>query len=136
MPREVDANLNLDFACAMIRILSSVGGLFSLENPLRSYLFQVPQVLTLYGSTQSIFVDLDQCAFGLRSPKEAQVKEIWKKPTRIWTNVLQLASIARTCPGSHVHTIILDSIRVGGRSVKRSVLAGRYPAQLSKPSLQ
>ena len=132
MPRELNANLNLDFACAMIRILSSLGGLFSLENPLRSYLFQVPQVLTLYGSTQSIFVDLDQCAFGLRSPKEAEVKEIWKKPTRIWTNVLRLASIARTCPGSHVHTIILDSIRVNGRSVKRSILAGRYPAGLCK----
>ena len=44
----------------------------------------------------------------------------------------RLQSLAQACAGDHAHERIENSVMVEGRSVKRSVLSGRYPLELCR----
>lgn len=49
--------------------------------------------------------------------------------TTILTNV-PLEGLSQMCDHKHQHTHAYDTIRVNGKSVKRSQLAGQYPWKL------
>jgi hypothetical protein len=69
-------------------------------------------------------VDVDMCSFGLCDPVS---KLHYRKATRIIGSLPKLESLGLRCNGEHEHQHVEDSVFVEGRSVKRSVLAGRYP---------
>jgi len=84
------------------------------------------------GNHPAYTFDFDQCAFGLKSPAGVSPAEIWKKTTTLLTNIPGLSCCARSCPGNHTHTPIFGAVRVHGKSVLRSKLAGRYPSALCR----
>jgi hypothetical protein len=95
-----------------------------LENPKSSRLFLLPPVQRLLQNEKIQKVDVDMCSFGLCDPVS---KLYYKKATRIIGSLPKLESLGLRCNGEHQHQHVEDSVFVEGHSVKRSVLAGRYP---------
>ena len=78
------------------------GGDASLENPLRSLMWQVPQLQQLKVRLHLYNVDLDQCQFG----------SAFRKPTRILVSNAQFLALALTCRGDHPHTALKGRMRL------------------------
>ncbi len=66
--------------------------------------------------------------FGLKLPGKAAENKV-RKDTTILKNV-PLEKLAVMCDRSHVHTVLVGSIKHQGRWVSRSALAGAYPRPL------
>jgi hypothetical protein len=124
---EINANDEVTFMLKLVNILVDAGAIVTIENPLTSYLLKHPGIERLLHRLQFMRFDLDMCVFGLRSPPGSVPREIWKKPTSLLANHAAFEALARRCQGAHVHTTIHSNIRVHGKSMKRSVLAGAYP---------
>ena len=118
--------------CDMIEAIMEKGGYITVENPSRSLLFKAPRFAELVSKYRLEFVYLDQCCYGLRSPVGTFPREIWKKGTYFVGNFRHLSLAQRVCTGGHQHTKIFGSIRVRGKHMARSALAGRYPGPLCR----
>ena len=77
--------------CEACIAIVTVGGDFSIENPLGSLIWETPSMKQLIWNARAWWVDLDQCAFGAPS----------RKPTRlILSNQRMQRSLHKTCPGT------------------------------------
>ena len=103
------------------------GGDASLENPLRSLMWQVPQVQQLKVRLHLYNVDLDQCQFG----------SAFRKPTRILVSNAQFLALALKCRGDHPHTALKGRLRLrSGEVVFLTKLAQEYPSEFCKAFAQ
>jgi len=127
---ERSANLSVAWMCRMIKLMRPNGIEVTIENPARSLIYFHPDFLEVINLHELHFHYVDQCQYGLCSPAGSAQREIWKKPTYIVTSFKECPNLERRCTGQHTHVCIKGCIRVLGRSVARSLLAGRYPARL------
>ena len=68
LPREVEANLEVDRVCALCAALIIAGGFFSIKNPAGSYLFKYCSVARLSTLTQCWQFNFCQGYHGLQLP--------------------------------------------------------------------
>ena len=133
-------NAEVSFAIKLIKTVIKSGGFVSLENPKSSLMWWHPSIISLlrnYGPSGKyaadaplVLVSFDQCQYGLRSPAGSSPSEVWRKPTTLLTNLPGAHSLACSCCSNHVHTPIFGHVKVFGKSILRSKLAGRYPPRL------
>ena len=98
------------------------GGDFSIENPLKSLLWQVPAIRSLLRRARAWLVELDQCMFGAPS----------MKPTTLLVSHACLLALTVRCDGSHVHEVLKGKVwsEFFQKLVFRTKLAQVYPDQL------
>ena len=60
--------MQANFVAKACRLLSIMGGFWSIENPQASYLWLYPSVARLFKLDKVHAVDFEQCQFGLRPP--------------------------------------------------------------------
>lgn len=104
------------FRVRAVRALISVGGYFSIENPLGSTLWQFPPIHSLFKLKDVIFVRWDMCQFG----------EHHKKPTGLLSNLAVLSGLAKRCTGGHVHRQLRGTERVVVDTHSLFVMLGRF----------
>lgn len=133
-PTEIEGNLQAENVARLCRALIKVSGYFSIENPGGSMLFHHPHIKALASSTNSIFVRLDQCMYGLTLPGSLP-GEFCRKRTCIFTNMLELKDLEITCSGQtklHRHVHAWGSRKINGKSVCMTSAAAAYPPKLCK----
>ena len=116
-------NLFNERTCEACIAIVTVGGDFSIENPLGSLIWETPSMRQLIWNARAGWVDLDQCAFGAPS----------RKPTRlILSNQRMQRSLHKTCPGNHVHEVLKGKVysEQFKKVVYRTKLAQEYPWKL------
>ena len=116
-------NLFNERTCEACIAIVTVGGDFSIENPLGSLIWETPSMRQLIWNARAWWVDLDQCAFGAPS----------RKPTRlILSNQRMQRSLHKTCPGNHVHEVLKGKVysEQFKKVVYRTKLAQEYPWKL------
>lgn len=112
------------FTTEAIEICNRFGVRWSLENPRKSRLFDLPFLAPMLHRQNVLCVDIDFCEYG----------EPYQKATRIYTNCWSLTDLRRRC--SHKkHNIVLRGSEVvlqdGKRIIQpRTKAAGAYPLQL------
>ena len=90
---------------------------FSIENPCSSMLWDMPEMIDIKNTSGTTSVSLVYCAYGAK----------WLKPTRLLTNVKELASLARSCTGDHKHQTLRG---LSPEGVLWTRLAAAYPQGL------
>ena len=133
LPREAEANLEVDRVCAFCAALIIAGG-FSLENPAGSYLFKYCPVARLSTITQRWQFNFCQCYYGLQLPG-ADEQVFFQKRISVLTNLEDLCTLKQSCPGfshTHRHESAWGSHVVQGKSVSLARVAGAYPVGLCK----
>ena len=90
---------------------------FSIENPRSSMMWLWGPMAKILEHPSVIIVDLVYCRFG--AP--------WLKPTRLVTNIRELAALQGGCPGGHVHQALRGTAPCGTLWTR---LACAYPAKL------
>eukprot|EP00434_Breviolum_minutum_P042196 symbB.v1.2.037543.t1/scaffold5571.1/size28630/6 len=118
-------NLFNERTCEACIAIVTVGGDFSIENPLGSLIWETPSMKQLIWDARAWWVDLDQCAFGAPS----------RKPTRlILSNQRMQRSLHKTCPGNHVHEVLKGKVysEQFKKVVYRTKLAQEYPWELCR----
>lgn len=78
------------FTMRILRLCEDLGIPYVLENPLTSMAWEMPPLLKFHETYQPSFCDLDFCCYG----------EIWKKPTRLMYNHIDISSLSLRCQGS------------------------------------
>jgi hypothetical protein len=134
------ANSELSFSIRFMKAVIRSGGYVSFENPESSLIWHHPLMVNFvraFGPSGSAKahapvtkVAFDQCQFGLTSPPGAEKVEVWKKGTILLSNLPGAPKLGRRCTHDHTHVPVIASIRVHGKSVLRSKLAGAYPPSL------
>ena len=125
---EEAANVLARFVARAAEKQAQAGGLFSIENPDQSYLWEFGPFVKL--RSKHLEVVFDQCMFGLCFCDDLEGKWTVKKRTRLLTNSSRLGDLSRLCDGSHVHHTCLGKVRLKGHSYDLARLAGAYPAAL------
>ena len=118
-------NLFNERTCEACVAIVTLGGDFSIENPLGSLLWETPSMKQLLWCARACFVDLDQCAFGAPS----------QKPTRLLlSNQRMQKALCRSCPGGHVHEVLKGKVysEQFKKVVFRAKLAQEYPWELCR----
>ena len=117
-------NLRVKRMVALAMIQLRAGMYFSIEDPLQSGLWHLPEVRRLAGKLGVIAVDGDQCVAG--GPH--------RKPSRGLTNASWLTILEATCPGPPEHPrhvpLVGFAVRADGSSVRRAVQARVYSERL------
>lgn len=129
LERELLGNRQADIVAYLCTLLVEAGGYFSIENPHNSYVFKYAKIAALADITSTYTMLFDYCQYGLRPPGASGI-EFTRKRTLLWTNLIDLLSLHKMCPGpspSHVHVNAWGCAWVNGRSVHRATAAGRYP---------
>lgn len=100
-------------------VIVSMGGNFSVENPLHSLLWLVPAFQHLAVVARLFMVDFEQCNFGAPS----------KKPTRLAVTHEIFSDLAGSCRGGHTHIVLKGQVWCDRRQkwVFRTKLAQEYP---------
>ena len=130
LSREIEGNVLLKRTLRLIDILTKSGNHWSVENPLSSYVWCMPDMLKKLDGSECISVTLDQCSYGLRLPNKEGILGPCKKATRIVGNLPGLEKLHKkcTCEQPHVHAI--GGVRTRSGWKRRSELAGHYPISL------
>jgi hypothetical protein len=134
LPRETKGNEQLKAVIYLCRLLHLHGCLFSIENPLSSFIWKTVYFLQLVDlcNDNMFFIDLHMCAFNLQLPG-AEPYHYCRKATRIACNFYELKSIRRVCPGLsqfHRHDHAMGSILIDGQRYSKAKAAGCYSVQL------
>ena len=112
------------FTAEAIETCNRCGVRWSLENPRKSRLFDLPFLAPILHRQEVFCVDIDFCEYG----------EPYQKATRIFTNCWKIAELSRRC--SHKkHNIVLRGSEIVLQDGKRisqpkTKAAGAYPFQL------
>lgn len=131
---EVQGNTHAAHVARLCSALVKVGGKFSIENPKGSYVFLHPDIGALSNLCETVFVDFDQCAYGLQLAGAGE-HFYARKRTTIFTNCLELKMLERRCPGisaTHKHDHCWGARVVNGKSVRLTSSAAHYPKELCK----
>jgi len=101
------------------------GGRFAtVENPGTSMLWCERALLKLVDDWSLLFVAFDMCQYGA----------LYKKYTKVLTNLPALMNLSRRCPGNHVHEVLAGSVfdPKSGKWQSRTKLAAEYPVSFNK----
>eukprot|EP00438_Fugacium_kawagutii_P016231 Skav211918 [mRNA] locus=scaffold1200:96943:99030:- [translate_table: standard] len=128
--REVVGNEILHRTLHLCKLLHDHGSFFTLENPLTSYAWKIPEMRDTMSSCKCTRVDLDQCEYGLSIPDHLGVLGLAKKPTTFTGTMPFMSRLSRKCSRTHEHVPVLGGVRHNGKWQKRSQLAGSYPVRL------
>ena len=128
--REILGNRILHRTLELWRILHNHGSFFTLENPLTSYAWKVPAMISLIKDCQCQVVRFDQCQYGLKMPASESKMGLALKPTTMVGTLPHMHLLSRRCSKSHEHVAVIGGVRHNGKWRKRSELAGSYPRQL------
>ena len=113
----------LDITLQLARLIQSAGGVWTIENPLSSMLWLMPQTILLLAVPGVARYEIDMCMFGGTS----------QKPTLFVCSQDLLSTIVRRCCGqsaSHVHVTLKGKVLSDGKWVYRTKLAQVYPHAL------
>ena len=118
-------NLFNERTCEACVAIVTLGGDFSIENPLGSLLWETPSMKQLLWCARACFVDLDQRAFGAPSQKPIRL---------ILSNQRLQKALCRSCPGGHVHEVLKGKVysEQFKKVVFRTKLAQEYPWELCR----
>ena len=112
--------------CQLVRLCSSVGCHWSVENPRSSALWKWAPLQRALNPAPQVTIDFDMCDYGMP----------YKKPTRVVASAPELLALARSCRGGHTHVHLQGTVHwdAGGRRAGgwRSSLAAEYPAELCR----
>ena len=108
------------FTLRVMRLCRKFGVYYSVENPASSALFKWKPFAAAMRWPCSVSFVYDNCRFGAA----------WLKPTRIVTNLPELAVLGVRCAGGHSHVPLRGQVRIDGKWVWRTSLAGAYPPAL------
>lgn len=128
--REVVGNTIMLRTLKLCQILHNNGSFFTLENPLSSYAWKTPAMLTLFKRCACKIVHFDQCQYGLRIPATENTSGLALKPTTMAGTLPFLHLLGRRCQKNHEHVAVIGGVRHKGKWRKRSELAGSYPFRL------
>jgi hypothetical protein len=132
LPREKLANGQAAFMVRMCLVLHAMGGMFTVENPLDSYLWKSSFLKSLFDAIPCFLVELDQCMYGLQLPGHSR-HTFCRKRTGILSNRPSVRSLSCKCSGIsqyHKHEHAFGARMVKGRSVRLASSAGTYPPAL------
>ena len=130
--KELTANKQAELTATLCNILYHHGGYFTIENPATSLLFRYGPICELGRLPGVHLTTLDQCAYGLQLPGTPP-NFFCKKTTTLLSNVSAVSNVCLRCPGKspvHQHHHAQGCLKVDGKSVRASVLAGAYPVAL------
>lgn len=130
LERERIGNEILSRTIHLCRLLHKHGSFFTLENPLTSYAWKMPNLFSLVMDTKCTEAVLDQCQYGLRLPDNRGVAGLAQKPTRFAGTLPGLEKLSKRCPHDHTHVQVIGKVKIAGTWHKRSTRAGAYPPQL------
>ncbi len=125
--RMIEDRVLMDFGIQVYELQRKKCRGYILEQPRTATSWKEPKMIELVESEGSFTVDLDQCCFQLRDPVS---KKLYKKPTRLVTNVEGVRKLGRKCNGKHEHEKIEGKVKVGGCWQARSLCAQVYPKML------
>ena len=122
LPREAMGNHQADQTAKLCQALVKVNGCFSIKNPAGSYFLYSP-IADLGRAASCYLVRFCQCAYGLRFPR-GKKNEFCQKNTYLFTNMKELRSLERKCPGiSASHTCTRVGLDEGRREVGKQGIA-------------
>jgi len=130
--KELTANKQAELTASLCKILYHHGGYFTIENPATSLLFRYGPICELGELPGVHLTTLDQCAYGLQLPGTPP-NFFCKKTTSVLSNIKAVSNVCTRCPGRslvHQHHHAQGCLKVDGKSVRASVLAGAYPIDL------
>ena len=93
LDRKVLGNKQAAFMCHICKMLHSVGGVFTIENLMRSFLWKAKSLLKLYQEVPCYVVFLQQCMYGLKTLGFGKSLVSAKKKTKFMTILLTIAMI-------------------------------------------
>ena len=131
---EIKGNLHAKHVSVLCHALVLNKGYYSIENPLGSYLFLHPGIMSLSQTRGSFFCCFDQCLFGLQLPG-CDADHYIRKRTRILTNVDELTDLEGLCAGpsaDHKHEHCWGSRIVDGKHISLTSSAATYPIKLCR----
>ena len=99
------------------------------KNPSTSRIWKIPENQKLASRRGAETAVMDQCSFGLIDPASAA---FYKKRTVFLGTLSDSHQLSRKCPSDHAHQHVGSSVNVCRVSVKRPVIAGRYPVEICK----
>lgn len=117
----------MDFGIHVWELQRKKGRRYILEQPRTATSWNEPRMQKLLDSEGSFTVDLDQCCFQLRDPVS---RKLYKKPTRLVTNVEGVKKLGRNYNGKHEHEKIEGKVKVSGCWQARLRCAQVYPKLL------
>eukprot|EP00438_Fugacium_kawagutii_P013245 Skav234485 [mRNA] locus=scaffold3731:53840:54595:+ [translate_table: standard] len=85
-----DGNRLFNFTLQVLHLCQEHHIPYILENPLTSYAWSMPPLVKFSGTHHVRFCDLDFCCYG----------EIWKKPTRLMYQFIDISSLGLRCQGT------------------------------------
>ena len=131
LKREVLGNLQANLTRRLIHALTrgNRNNKWSIENPATSYFWALPWVKRLIHARGHYLIRLHQCQYGLCFP-DSPHNHFCKKDTYILTNDPRLLSLGKLCSGGHVHHHAVGALKLHGKWVSRTKLAGAYPKKL------
>ena len=88
----VEGNNLFFFTMRILQLCQSRRIPYILENPLTSMAWEMPPLVDFCQEFLPSVCDLDFCCYG----------EIWKKPTRLLFNFIDISSLAKRCQGTHL----------------------------------
>jgi hypothetical protein len=135
LEREKSANAEVRAMLAIIWTCIAHGVDFTIEKPLLSILWCIPQLADLINQGCAQKFEFDLCAHGLKSPSQVQPTEYYKKPTALLSSFLHLHSLCVRCSGAHLHTSLGRRTRFrssSGKWTSRIEFAATYPKKFGR----
>ena len=118
--KEKRGNVLARVCVRLARACQTSGTSWSVENPRTSYLWRLPEYVTLCREVGVEFVHLTMCSYG--AP--------YLKRTSFLTNARWMRGAGSMCTCMQTHERLQGTVRVGGRSVHRTALAAAHPRAL------
>lgn len=132
-PAEVIWNLHGIHIARLCRALIKVGGLFSIENQMGSYVFLHPESVHSRTLTETGFVDFDEFAYGLQLSGGKPHHHVCKRTT-VFESCRRLLYVHRMCPGicdTHKHEQCWGTRAINGKKISLTA-AAHYPKCLCR----
>ena len=111
------------------------GGEIIVENPRRSKMWKLLCIrrfirLARDEGFELDFIDVDQCAYGLRDP--ASLRRFQKSTRFLVSRPGRFSNLARKCRCRRAHEPLAGSTKFLGRTVRKTRLAECYPTELAR----
>jgi len=123
-PMIAAANTLVRRTVLLCRLITRLGGYWSIENPGNSLLWRFPEVSAL--AAEGFYVTYDACAYGAGIPGEGK----FRKRTKLLTNLHALRGLERRCSCTTPHVELKGKTRLPTGWVSRTAFASEYARRL------